>query len=102
MIKTLTSEDGKLHFEFNTTRWSVVETYDTLTDVQKFSDSKVDFIGLLDDDYLPKVNAQKLLIYKGLMMKRLKASLTNLCTDVFIIDSKSFSSLPALYIRYSK
>ena len=194
MIKTLTSEDGKLHFEFNTTRWSLVEAYDILPDVQKFSDSKVDFIGLLDNDkvflievknfrnrpqaasdnlvkklqpddqsqydpknqpvikevvesvkdsllfmalsprysvenielwtqlqqlltkpntkvftvfcletdayYLPKVDAKKLVIYKGLMMKRLKASLNNLCTDVFIVDSTNFSVLPALHIHY--
>ena len=196
MIKTLTSEDGKLHFEFNTTRWSLVEAYDILPDVQKFSDSKVDFIGLLDNDkvflievknfrnrpqaasdnlvkkllpddqskydpknqpvikevvesvkdsllfmalssrysvmnpvlwkqlqqllidantkvftvfcletdtdYLPKVNAQKLIIHKGLMMNRLKASLNNLCTDVFIVDFTNLLMLPALYIRYLK
>lgn len=194
MIKTLTSEDGKLHFEFNTTRWSLIESYDTLPDVQKFSDSKVDFIGLLDNDklflievknfrnrlqaasdnlvkkllpddqskydpknqpvikevvesvkdsllfmalssryfvdnialwtqlqqlliesntkiftvfcletdtdYLPKVDAQKLIIHKGLMIKRLKASLNNLCTDVFIVDSTNLPLLPALNIRY--
>ena len=196
MIKTLTSEDGKLYFEFDTTRWSLVEAYDTLPDVQKFSDSKIDFIGLLDNDklflievknfrnrpqaasdnlvkklqpddqskydpknqpvikevvesvkdsllfmalssryvvenstlwtqfqqllmesntkiftifcletdadYLPKIDAQKLTIYKGLMMKRLKASLNNLCTDVFIVDSTNLLMLPALYIRYLK
>jgi hypothetical protein len=194
MIKTLTSEDGKLRFEFDTTRWTLIKAYDILHDVQKFSDSKVDFIGLLDNDklvlievknfrnrpytasdnlvkklqpddqskhdpknqpvikevvdsvkdsllfmalsprytvadtalwtqfqqlliesktkiftifcletdadYLPKVDAKKLAVYKGLMMKRLKASLYNLCTDVFIVDSSNHMMPPALSIHY--
>jgi hypothetical protein len=195
MLITLTSEDGKLNLVFDTTRWSLVENYDTLPDVQKFTDSKIDFIALLDghklflieiknlrdrpqqaieslikkmqpDDaskydpknqpivknmvdsvkdsllfmalytryfvsnpvlwaefqqllanphtriiavlcletdaeYLPKVNATKLKLYKTMMLQRLKASLEKHCSDVLIVDSSNMPSLPALRINYS-
>jgi hypothetical protein len=191
---TLTSEDGKLQFSFDPTRWSLVETYDQLPDVQKFADSKIDFIGLLDtnklflievknlrdrpaqahdslikkmqpDDtskydpknqpiiknvvdsvkdsllfmalhtryavantvlwtefyqllidpntriiavlcletdaeYLPKVDATKLKLYKTMMLQRLKASLEKYCSEILIVDSSNLPSLPALQISY--
>jgi hypothetical protein len=49
---TLKTEDGKLIFTFDSTRWSLVQAYDTLDDVEKFSNSKLDFIGLLDGNKL--------------------------------------------------
>ena len=47
---TLKTEDEKLIFTFDSTRWSLVKAYDTLKDVNAFSDSKVDFIGVLDEN----------------------------------------------------
>ena len=35
MIKTLETEDEKLSFEFNLNRWSLVEAFDKLPDVEK-------------------------------------------------------------------
>lgn len=60
MMITLFSEDGKLNFEFDNLRWSLVEAYDQLPDVQKFTDSKVDFIGLLDGHKLFLIEVKNL------------------------------------------
>lgn len=49
---TLKTEDEKLIFTFDPARWSLVKAYDTLDDVAAFSDSKLDFIGLLDGNKL--------------------------------------------------
>ena len=60
MIKTLETEDEKLSFEFNLNRWSLVEAFDKLPDVEKYANSKVDFIGLLDTDKLFLIEVKNL------------------------------------------
>lgn len=60
MIKTLKTEDEKLSFEFNLNRWSLVEAFDKLPDVEKHANSKVDFIGLLDTDKLFLIEVKNL------------------------------------------
>jgi hypothetical protein len=57
---TLKTEDGKLIFTFDAARWSLVKAYDTLEDVSKFSDAKLDFIGLLDGEKLFLIEVKNL------------------------------------------
>jgi hypothetical protein len=70
----LKTEDEKLIFTFDTTRWSLVHAYDELPDVTKFSDSKLDFIGLLDGNKLflievKNIRDRPLMAFDGIIKK---------------------------------
>jgi hypothetical protein len=57
---TFKTEDGKLIFTFDPARWSLIHSYDLLPDVARFSDSKLDFIGLLDSEKLFLIEVKNL------------------------------------------
>lgn len=52
-----------------------------------------------DNEY-PNLPAEKLKVHKDTILKRLKASLHNICKDVFIIDSNSKHLIPELTVSY--
>lgn len=59
-MEKFVSEDQKLIFEFDTTLWTHIRNYDVDKDVQKFSNSKIDFIGVLDGKKLVLMEVKNL------------------------------------------